>query len=211
MTTHADPASASAPDTPAEASPAATVDDRHISPWTTRQKIGRVLWWFVQATVWRWSWHSSYGYRRWVLRRFGATVDPAARIRPSVRIECPWNITLGANSVVGDFANLYALGRITIGDRVTVSQHVHLCAGTHDYTKPDFPLIKPPITIENDAWIAADAFVGPGVKIGKGAILGARGCAFKDMDSWSIYGGNPAKRLASRPASPAPEEDSDHV
>lgn len=171
---------------------------RHESPWTTRQKIGRVLWWFVQGTAWRWSWHNFYGWRRFLLRTFGADVHPEARLRPSVRIECPWNVSVGANAVVGDFSTVYALGKITIGDRVTVSQGVHLCAGTHDFSRPDFPLIKPPIRIEDDAWLAADAFVGPGVTVGKGAILGARGCAFKDLEPQTIYGGNPAKPLGKR-------------
>lgn len=173
-------------------------NDRHISPWTTRQKVGRVAWWFVQATLWRWSWHNGYGWRRFLLRRFGAKVHPTARLRPSVRIECPWNLTLGANSVVGDFAILYALGPITLGARVTVSQYVHLCAGTHDHTHPDFLLAKRPITIEHDAWIAADAFVGPGVTVGHHAILGARGCAFKNLKTSMIYGGNPALSIKPR-------------
>ncbi|MEM1108515.1 MAG: colanic acid biosynthesis acetyltransferase WcaF [Planctomycetota bacterium] len=156
-----------------------------------------MLWWFVQATLWRWSWHSHYGVRRAILRCFGASVDPAARVRPSVRIECPWNVSLGANSVVGDFAILYALGPITIGQRVTVSQYAHLCAGTHDFSRPDFPLLRLPIVIEDDVWLAADTFVGPGVTVGQSAVLGARGCAFKNLEPRTVYGGNPAKALRS--------------
>lgn len=171
---------------------------RHVSPWPTRLKIARVLWWIVQATAWRWSWHNFYSWRRLLLRTFGATVHPESRVRPTVRIECPWNVTLGANTVIGDFVNLYALGPITLGDRVTVSQHAHLCAGTHDFDRPDFPLITPPIDIQDDAWIATDAFVGPGVTVGRRAILGARGCAFKDLNTDTIYGGNPAKALRLR-------------
>ena len=174
-------------------------DARHASPWTTSLKIRRVLWWIVQATLWRWSFHNLYGPRRAILRAFGATVSPSARVRPSVRIECPWNLTLGDNSVVGDRANLYALGSITLGDRVTVSQGAHLCAGTHDFTKPDFPLRTPPIAIGDDVWIAADAFVGPGVTCAEGALLGARGVAFKDLQPWTIYAGNPAQPLKPRP------------
>lgn len=171
---------------------------RHRSAWTTRQKIARVVWWFVQATLWRWSWHNFYGFRRWLLRCFGAEIATTARIRPSVRIECPWNLSIGANSVVGDRAFLYALGPIRLGERVTVSQQSHLCAGTHDFDLPDFPLLTPPIEIGDDAWIAADAFVGPGVTVGPGALLGARGAAFKDLAGWTIYGGNPAREIRVR-------------
>lgn len=174
------------------------VDGRHISPWTLRSKVGRVLWWSVQATVWRWSWHNFYGWRRLLLRVFGASVHHTARIRPSVRIECPWNLKLEANSVVGDRANLYALGEITLGVRATVSQQAHLCAGTHNFDLPHLPLICLPIRIGDDAWVAADAFVGPGVTVGAGTILGARGCAFKDLEPWAIYGGNPSKLIRRR-------------
>lgn len=191
--------------------PQPNADARHYSPWTTRQKLARVMWWFVQATIWRWSWHNLYGWRRFLLRCFGAVVHPTARLRPSLRIECPWNLTIGANTVVGDFAILYALGPITLGDRVTISQYAHLCAGTHDHTQHDFPLVKKPIVIGDDVWLAADTFVGPGVTVGKGAVLGARGCAFKNIDPEMIYGGNPAKRLASRFAAMSKSEDSTHA
>lgn len=164
--------------------------------------MGRVAWWFVQATIWRWSWHNAYRWRRWVLRRFGARVHSTARVRPSVRIECPWNLEFHANSVVGDRANLYALGSISLGERSTVSQGAHLCAGSHDFTRADMPLLRPPIRVESDAWVAADAFVGPGVTVGEGAVLGARGCAFADLAPWTICGGNPAKALKDRPRTP---------
>ena len=105
---------------------------------------------------------------------------------------------MGPNSCLGDHAIAYCLGPIRLGRRASVSQYVHLCAGTHDYDAPDMPLVRPPIAIEADAWIAADAFVGPGVTVGEGAILGARGCAFKDLDPWTIYGGNPAQPIGAR-------------
>jgi putative colanic acid biosynthesis acetyltransferase WcaF len=106
---------------------------------------------------------------------------------------------MGKNSCLGDGVIVYCLGKITIGDRVSISQYAHICAGTHDYTKDDMPLLRPPIDIEDDAWIAADAFVGPGVTVGEGAILGARGVAIHDLDPWTIYGGNPARSLKPRP------------
>jgi hypothetical protein len=82
---------------------------------------------------------------------------------PTVRITIPWNLDLGAGCAVGDHAILYALGKITVGPRATISQYAHLCSGSHDLSRNDRPLTKPPITIEADAWIATDAFVGPGV------------------------------------------------
>jgi len=92
----------------------------------------------------------------------------------------------------------YCLGKITIGERVSISQNAHLCAGSHDYTHSNMPLTRPSITIHNDVWIAADAFVGPEVEVGEGAILGARGVAVRSLDAWTIYAGNPAKPVKSR-------------
>jgi acetyltransferase-like isoleucine patch superfamily enzyme len=92
----------------------------------------------------------------------------------------------------------YNLGQVTLRPRVTISHRAHICAGTHDYTKPDFPLLRPPILIGAEAWICADAFVGPGVTIGEGAIVGARAVAMKDVQPWSIVIGNPAHETKRR-------------
>ncbi|RNC80348.1 MAG: putative colanic acid biosynthesis acetyltransferase [Phycisphaera sp.] len=173
-------------------------EDRSVSPYSTKEKVGRILWAIVQSTLFRSSFHNWYGWRRFLLMRFGAKLDPIVRIRRTVTIECPWNLAMGNESSAGDGVKLYCLGPVTIGNRVSISQFAHVCAGSHDHTRPDLPLTRPPITIEDDAWIAADAFVGPGITVGAGAILGARGCAFKDLEPWTIYGGNPAKAIAER-------------
>lgn len=173
--------------------------DRHLSAWSTRQKIGRVLWSMVQAVLFRLSFHNCYGWRRFLLRRFGARIGRDCVIRRTVRIECPWNLVMGDNSCLGDRVNAYCLGTVTLGRRVSISQDAELCAGTHDYTKRDMPLLRPPIDIEDDAWIAAGAFVGPGVTVGEGAVLGARAVAMKDLSPWTIHVGNPAVPKGDRP------------
>lgn len=109
----------------------------------------------------------------------------------------PWNLNLGAQCAVGDRAILYALGKIEIGARATVSQGAHLCAGSHDLTVASRPLIKPPIVIGEDAWICADAFVGPDVRIGEGAVVGARAVVMRDVPKRRVAVGNPA-RLTER-------------
>lgn len=172
--------------------------DRSLSPYTTREKVLRVLWWFIGQPLFRLTFHNWYGVRRALLRAFGARIGRDVRVRPSVRVEQPWNLAIGDNSSVGDRAILYCLGKVTIGSRVSISQQAHLCAGNHDYTRDDMILLRPPIDIEDEAWIAADAFVGPGVRVGEGAILGARACAFKDLTKWTIYGGNPARAIKAR-------------
>lgn len=173
-------------------------DARHISPWTGKQNTARALWYVTYALLFRPSPRRAYGWRRMLLRAFGASIDRSARIRPSVRIEIPWNLRVGANTAIGDYAIIYNLGPIVLGRRVTISQYAHLCAGTHDHRKRDLPLQRPGICVDDDAWIAADGFVGPGVTVGEGAIVGARASAFSTIEPWTICVGNPAKPIKRR-------------
>lgn len=115
-----------------------------------------------------------------------------------MKVEIPWNLTIGPETIIGDDVILYCLGPVTIGSRVTISQLAHLCAGTHDFTRRDFPLLRLPIVIGDDVWIAADVFVGPGVTIGAGAVVGARSSVFHDLPPWQICVGAPAKPVKPR-------------
>ncbi len=169
------------------------------SPWTLKEKIGRALWMIARAALFRTSWHNWYGWRNLLLRTFGARVGAHVHIRPTARIEIPWLLSIGDYSSIGDYAIVYDLGPITIGRRCTISQYAHLCAGSHDYKRADLPLLRPPITILDDAWIAAQAFVGPRVTVGRGAVLGACGVALRDLDPMTIYSGNPAQPVKPRP------------
>lgn len=192
------------PTRPLEAPEIAGVDPElgqltpEASPWTFREKLVRAVWMLVGRTLFRASFHNWYGFRRGLLRLFGARIGRDVRIRPSTHVEIPWNLDIRDGVTVGDAAILYSLGLITIGERTIVSQYAHLCAGTHDYTDRRFPLIRDPITIGADAWIGADAFVGPNVTVGALAVLGARSSAYKDLEPGVVYVGNPAKALKKR-------------
>jgi putative colanic acid biosynthesis acetyltransferase WcaF len=175
-----------------------SVADRHQSPWTVRQRIGRLAWGIVERTLFRYSPQPAYGWRALLLRLFGAKLGEHVKIRPTVHIEVPWHLKMGDHSAVGDHAILYSLGFITLGQYVTVSQYAHLCAGTHDTRTRAMTLIRPPITLGDDVWIAADAFVGPGVTIGDRTILGARASAFDDLPSDVVAVGTPAKPIKAR-------------
>lgn len=176
---------------------------RSVSPYTTREKVMRALWTLVGQPMFSWTFHNWYGVRRGLLRLFGARVGHAVRVRPSVKVEQPWNLSIGDNSSIGDRAIIYCLGKVSIGSNASLSQDVHLCAGTHDYTKPDLPLLRPPITIGNEAWLAADVFVGPNVTIGDGCVVGARSSVFKDLPPWQVCAGTPAKAMKKREFSAA--------
>ncbi len=160
-------------------------------------QVRRLLWW-VAAPLFRCSPRPFFAWRRWLLRLFGARVGRHVHVYPAARIDMPWHVTIGEWSAVGEDALIYALGAVTIGSRVTISQRAHLCAGTHDYTDPAMPLLKPPIVIGDDVWICADAFVGPGVKVGDGAVVAARAVVVKDVEPWTVVAGNPARPVKAR-------------
>ena len=173
--------------------------NRAARKWSRREQVGRVLW-ALALPLFRYSPRPLWGWRRMLLRLFGAKVADGVHVYPSVCIEIPWHLRLGCDCAVGDRAILYALGPITLEERATVSQGAHLCAGTHDLGDPARPLLKPPIVIGADAWICADAFIGPGVTVGNGAVVGARAVVMRDVASGHVVAGNPARIIKERQA-----------
>ena len=152
--------------------------------------VGRILFRMVPRPF--------YAPRRVLLRGFGAKVGKKVNIANTATIYFPWNLEIGDWSAIGEHAYIYNLGQITIGERATVSQRAHLCAGSHDYADPALPLLTPPISIGTQAWVCADAFVGPGVEIGEGAVVGARAVAVKNVEPWAVVAGNPARVVKKR-------------
>lgn len=172
-------------------------ENRRQKKWTRKELAGRVLWAFARP-LFRCSPRLCWGWRRGLLRCFGARIGQHVNIHPSARIFIPWNLEIGDYSSIGFDCMIYNLGHCSIGRRVTISQRSHLCGGTHDYQDATLPLIKSPITVGDDAWICADAFVGPHVVVGDGAIVGARAVAMKDVAAWTVVAGNPAVNVKSR-------------
>jgi putative colanic acid biosynthesis acetyltransferase WcaF len=154
--------------------------------------------WAACGPLFRFSPRLLWGWRRFLLRLFGAKVGRNVHILPSVRVFIPWNLEIGDWSSVGFDALIYNLGPVRIGEKVTVSQRAHLCAGSHDFRDPAMPLTKPPIEIGDEAWICADAFVGPGVSVGKRAVVAARAVVVRNVGEGEIVGGNPAKGIGKR-------------
>ena len=179
---------------------------RNRQPYSRWELLRRILWMLCQP-LFRFSPRPCFGWRRWLLRRFGARVGQHVNMYGSSVIYMPWNLTIGDWSSLGEHAFIYNLGPVTIGSRATISGRAHLCAGTHDHTDPSMPLMKPPIIIKDQAWICADAFVGPGVTVGQGAVVAARAVVVKDIEPWSIVAGNPARRIKQRELKKAEEPE----
>ena len=176
-------------------------ENRRAQKYSRAELAGRFLWSCMQP-FFRFSPRQWFWWRTFLLRLFRARIGHDVHIYGSVKIYLPWNLEVGAETAIGEYAFIYNLGPVVIGKRVTVSHRVHLCAGTHDHTRREFPLVRARIDIGAEAWICADAFVGPDVTIGEGAIVGACAVAMKDVAPWTIVAGNPARVINQRqPAS----------
>lgn len=129
---------------------------------------------------------------------FGARIGRKVQIYPTVRIFAPWQLVVGDGSTIGDRAIIYNVGKIIIGDLVTISQNAHLCSGSHDYADSGMKLMRLPITVGDNVWVCADSFIGPGVTVGEDAVIGARSAVFREVAAGTVVGGNPARFLKFR-------------
>lgn len=161
-------------------------------------RLKRVLWLLAWTVLCRWTPPPLHPWRAFVLRLFGARLGRGVHVYSSAKIWAPWNLELADAAAIGPGAIIYSQGRISMGRRVVVSQGSHLCAGTHDFEQPGFPLVTKPIRLEDDVWIAAEAFIHPGVTVGEGAVVGARSVVVGDLPAWTVSSGFPAKPLRQR-------------
>ena len=167
-------------------------------PFSLGNKIFRAIWTLAWLLLARWTPPPLHAWRRLVLRAFGAQIGSNARIYASVAVWNPRNLISGEGAIIGPGVRLYNQGCIRIGDRCVVSQRAHLCASTHRASDPSFTLVTRPITLASGCWVAAEAFVGPGVTMGEHSVLGARAALFDDAEPDGIYRGNPAARIGKR-------------
>jgi putative colanic acid biosynthesis acetyltransferase WcaF len=166
--------------------------------FTLSNRLIRFSWTVAWTLLARWTPAMMSPWRLFLLRLFGAEVSKTSAVSASARIWFPKNLKLGPFSTLGPGVDCYNMAPIVIGERTVISQRVFLCAGSHNISDPKFQLIARPISIGDDVWIAAEAFVGPGVTVGDGCVISARGCAFSDVEPWTVYRGNPATPIKLR-------------
>jgi putative colanic acid biosynthesis acetyltransferase WcaF len=180
------------------------LDARRNDTWrggasfSTRNRVYRLVWVAVWWLLASWTPPPLHAWRRLLLRLFGAKIAPTAGIYPSASIWSPANLEVGDYAFIGPKVIVYSMAKIVFAPYSLASQGAHICAGTHDTEDEHFQLQAAPIVIGYRSWIAAEAFVGPGVTVGDGAVLGARGCTFSNLDPWTIYVGNPARAVRQR-------------
>lgn len=164
-----------------------------------KHQVIRLLWGITWALCARWLPRSAgKGWKNFLLRVFGAKIAKTAHVYSTAKIYYPPFLTMGENSCLADDVECYNVAPIKIGANTTVSQGAYLCTASHDVTSPRNPLITAPIVIEDQAWIGAKAYIGMGVTIGQGAVVGATASVYKDVEPWTIVGGNPAKFIKKR-------------
>jgi len=167
-----------------------------------RPSLRRALWRLVQASLFRYSFHNWYGFRCRLLRLFGATLAAEVRIRPTVRIDCPWRLTIGRKSSLGDGCVVWAHAPVVIGERSVCSQFSVLCTWDVDVDDPARPMPPRPIHIADDVWIATECLVTAGATVPPGVVIGARSVVRGPLEGWTIAAGDPARSRAPRPLRP---------
>ena len=178
------------------------VNYKYENKFKKSEKVKRMMWsicyaLFFKHTPSRLSFMRKW--RNWFLRKWGAKIQPGNVFFPSVKIWAPWNLETGKNVAIDEDVDLYNVDMIRIGNVVSISRRAFICTASHDISDIRRPLIHKPITIGNGVWIGAEAIICPGVTIGDGAVIAAGSVVSKDVPSWAVVGGNPARFVKERP------------
>ena len=168
------------------------------NPYPVRNQMTRVLWNVCCFALYRPSPRIAHKFRVLLLRLFGADVHWTAHPYPKCKIWLPSNLKMGAHSCLANDVDCYNVAPITLEPLSTVSQYSYLCSASHEIHDPGLALFSRPIHIGYRAWVAARSYVGPGVTISEGAVVGANACVYKNVPPWTVVGGNPARHIADR-------------
>ncbi len=176
-----------------------TAADPYLRPaFSFNDRLRRLIWNLVWAIFYRLSPRPFHCWRSFLLRSFGATMGPNCHFYPRSRVWAPWNLICADQVTAGDGAEIYNPAPMTLGSHAILSQDAYVCAATHDYDDPAFPLVAYAMDIGAYAWVCARASVAPGVNIGEGAVLGLGSVATRNLEPWTVYAGTPAVKVKNR-------------
>lgn len=176
------------------------VDSRTGPSFSLSNRVMRAVWGVVWLCLFRPTPRPLHAWRAALLRLFGARLGQHFHVHASCRVWAPWQLTVGDHVGVGEGVHFYNMAPITVEDEAVISQGAHLCAGTHDYNSPDFQLMARPIHIGRKAWVCTEAFIGPGVTVPDGCVVGARAVMTRTPENgaWRVFAGNPAVPIKTR-------------
>jgi putative colanic acid biosynthesis acetyltransferase WcaF len=169
----------------------------------------QLLWFFIGFPLVRSHFIPVSSFKVWLLRQFGSQIGTGVRIKPDVQVKFPWLLTIGDHCWIGESVWLDNIEPIVIENHVCISQGVYLCTGNHDWSDPQFRYISKSIHIESESWIAASASVGPGVHVGRGAVLTLGSVALQSLKPMIVYSGNPAVQIKQRLIKPGVNSNSE--
>jgi putative colanic acid biosynthesis acetyltransferase WcaF len=176
-----------------------TAVDPYLRPaFSVRDRMRRLVWNICRAIFYRMSPRPLHSWRSFLLRAFGAQMGPGCHFYPGSKVWAPWNLICADQVTAGDGAEIYNPAPVTLGSHAILSQDAYVCAATHDYDDPAFPLIAYAMNIGAYAWVCARASVAPGVHMGEGAVLGLGSVATRNLDAWTVYAGTPAIKVKER-------------
>jgi putative colanic acid biosynthesis acetyltransferase WcaF len=183
----------------AEHIPADTAADPYLRPaFSFQDRLRRLNWNICWVLLYRTSPRPLHSWRSFLLRLFGATMGTNCHFYPRSKVWAPWNLICADQVTAGDGTEIYNPAPVTLGSHAILSQDAYVCAATHDYDDPAFPLIAYAMNIGAYAWVCARASVAPGVNIGEGAVLGLGSVATRTLDAWTVYAGVPAVKVKER-------------
>jgi putative colanic acid biosynthesis acetyltransferase WcaF len=176
-----------------------TAADPYLRPaFSFRDRLRRLNWNICWSLLYRTSPRPLHSWRSFLLRLFGATLGPNCHFYPRSKVWAPWNLICADQVTAGDGAEIYNPAPVTLGSHAILSQDAYVCAATHDYDDPAFPLIAYAMNIGAYAWVCARASVAPGVNVGEGAVLGLGSVATRSLEAWGVYAGVPAVKVKER-------------
>ena len=172
----------------------------YLNRLSLKNRFGRIIWSIVYLVLFRLTPVPCFGWRRMLLRCFGAKLASSVHIYPSARIWAPWNLTMESRACLAQEVYCYNVDRVFLGADSTVSFRSFLCTASHDINHPQRPLVTAPIRIERGAYLFADAFIGMYVTVGVGAVVAARAVVVRSVAPFDVVGGNPARVISHRKA-----------
>lgn len=124
-------------------------------------------------------------------------------LHPGVTINFPENVTIGDNIIINRNVLITARSKISLGNNVLIGSNVVLNDSNHVIKDCETPITKQghtaePIIVEDDVWIASNAVVLKGVRIGKGAVVAAGSVVTKDVEPYTVVAGIPARKIKNR-------------
>lgn len=160
--------------------------DRGAPRWQEALWVAVKALFFLTPVPWPSAWRAQ------LLRAFGARIGRGVVIRNFVNITYPWRFEAGDFVWLGDEAMILSLAPVVLKSNVCVSQRAFLCTGSHAFRAPAFDLLTKAITVHERSWIAAQAFVAPGVEIGPDSMVCAGSIVLASVAAGTVVAGNPA-------------------